>query len=81
MSYLSQHPSLGVLKTHSTVAEVLQIKEAIFYAVLMAATEDLHQRHPQLADGLSFAALEYLDAVHYVLSKPEQPDEKAVRHE
>jgi hypothetical protein len=81
MSYLSQHPALGVLKTHSTVAEVLQIKEAIFHAALLAAVQDLHGRHPQLADGLSFAALEYIDAVHYVLSNPEQPDEKAVRYE
>lgn len=81
MPYICQHPALGSLKTHSTVAEVLEIKEAIFHATLLAAAHELHQFHPQLADGLSFAALEYRDAVQYVLSNPTQPDEKAVRHE
>lgn len=83
MSYVCQHPEMGALRHCHTALELLEIKEAIFHAVLMAAAEDLHQHHPQLSDGLSFAALEYRDAVKYALAAPQQPDEqeRAVRHD
>jgi hypothetical protein len=76
MSYFCEHPAMGALKGYNSPAEVLQIREAIFHAVLLAACEYLHQNSPELSDALSFAALEYRDAVHYVIDPPEARDEK-----
>lgn len=80
--YICNHPELGAIRNCSSREELLEIKEAIFYAALNAAVEELHDRHRQLSNGLSFSALEYMDAVRYYRSAGEQPQEgKAVRHE
>jgi hypothetical protein len=80
--YICQHPAFGAAAS-AELDDLLHQRGVILYAVVLAAAEDLRTRHPHLSDALSYAAIEYIDTVNYVVSKPSQPDErgKVVRHD
>jgi hypothetical protein len=82
MSYICEHPAFGA-SANAQIDDLLQQREVILYAAVLAAAEDLRTRHPRLSDALSYAAIEYIDTVNYVVSKPSQPNErgKVVRHD
>jgi hypothetical protein len=73
--YICQHPALGA-SASAELDDLLHQREAILFATVQAAAEDLRLRHPRLSDALSYAAIEYIDTVNYVVSKPSQPDER-----